>query len=49
MNNKDLLKKIKEWLSDNIRECPNISENISLKEDNKRLLKFIQENEDGKN
>ena len=45
MKDKQLIKKIKEWLSDNIRECPNILENISLKEDNERLLKFIKENE----
>ena len=45
MKDKQLIKKIKEWLSDNIRECPNIPENISLKEDNERLLKFIKENE----
>ena len=35
MKDKQLIKKIKVWLSDNIRECPNILENISLKEDNK--------------
>ena len=45
MKDKQLIKKIKEWLSDNIRECPNRLENISLKEDNERLLKFIKENE----
>jgi len=32
-------------LSDNITECIDIPENISLKEANKRLLKFIKENE----
>ena len=45
MKNTELIKKIKEWLSDNIRECPNIPENIYLKEDNERLLKFIKENQ----
>ena len=44
--NKEKLEKVKEWLSDNVRECPDTPENISLKEDNKRLLKFIEENED---
>ena len=45
MEDKELIKKVKEWLSDNITECIDIPENISLKEDNKRLLKFIKENE----
>ena len=37
MKDKELIKKIK--------ECLNTPENISLKEDNKILLKFIKENE----
>ena len=45
MEDKKLIKKIKEWLSDNIKECIDTPENISLKEDNERLLKFIKENE----
>ena len=45
MKDKELIKKIKEWLSDNIKECLNTPENISLKEENKILLKFINENE----
>ena len=45
MKDKELIKKIKEWLSYNITECIDIPENICLKEDNKRLLKFIKENE----
>ena len=37
MKDKELIKKIKEWLSDNITECIDIPENICLKEDNKRI------------
>ena len=48
MEDKDLVAKIEEWLMANVRECPDIPENISLKEDAKRLLKFIRENKNGK-
>ena len=44
MTDKELIKKIKEWLKDNITECPNIQDNISLIEDNKRLLDYINKN-----
>tara|TARA_R100001129_G_C5292147_1_gene239963 strand:+ start:1115 stop:1258 length:144 start_codon:yes stop_codon:yes gene_type:complete len=44
MTDKELIKKIKEWLMDNIKEYPRTINSIELIEDNKKLLDYINKN-----
>ena len=44
MTNKELIKKIKEWLMNNIKEYPKTINSIELIEDNKKLLDYINNN-----
>ena len=44
MKDKELIKKIKEWLMDNIKEYPMTINSIELIEDNKKLLDYINKN-----
>ena len=44
MKNKESIKKIKEWLMNNIKEYPMTINSIELIEDNKKLLDYINKN-----
>ena len=44
MTDKELIKKIKEWLMNNIKEYPMTINSIELIEDNKKLLNYINNN-----